>query len=49
MLALSTLAILLVSFILAANAVPVNNQPARAIGTVFAVYPGWDMDNGIAR
>ncbi|KAJ7876983.1 hypothetical protein B0H13DRAFT_2347407 [Mycena leptocephala] len=37
MLTLSNLAALLVSFTLA---------PAPTVGTVFAIYPGWDMDNG---
>ncbi|KAJ7243513.1 hypothetical protein C8J57DRAFT_1477157 [Mycena rebaudengoi] len=46
MLTLSSLAALLVSFTLAVSAVPVNHQPSPAIGTVFAIYPGWDMDNG---
>ncbi|KAJ7816792.1 hypothetical protein B0H13DRAFT_1923371 [Mycena leptocephala] len=47
MLTLSNLATLLVSFTLAVNAVPVvHDQLAPAVGTVFAVYPGWDMDNG---
>ncbi|KAJ7908064.1 hypothetical protein B0H13DRAFT_1878974 [Mycena leptocephala] len=46
MLTLSNFAALLVSFTLAVSAVPVNDQPAPAIGTVFAIYPGWDMDNG---
>ncbi|KAJ7909233.1 hypothetical protein B0H13DRAFT_1877858 [Mycena leptocephala] len=31
--------------ILAANAAP-GVQPAPNVGTVFAVYPRWDMDNG---
>ncbi|KAJ7909227.1 hypothetical protein B0H13DRAFT_1877853 [Mycena leptocephala] len=45
MLTLSNLAILLVCSVLAANAAP-GVQPAPNVGTVFAVYPGWDMDNG---
>jgi hypothetical protein len=47
MLTLSNIAALLVSFSIGVSAVPVV-QPAPALGTVFAVYPGWDMDNGEA-
>ncbi|KAJ7909231.1 hypothetical protein B0H13DRAFT_1877856 [Mycena leptocephala] len=43
MLTLSNLATLLVCSVLAANAAP-GVQPAPNL--VFAVYPGWDMDNG---
>jgi hypothetical protein len=45
MLTLSNLAVLLGAFVLAVNAVPVV-QPGPDVGNVFAVYPGWDMDNG---
>ncbi|KAJ7366104.1 hypothetical protein DFH08DRAFT_1071727 [Mycena albidolilacea] len=45
MLTLSTFATLFVSFTLAANASP-SAQLAPDVGGVFAVYPGWDMDNG---
>ncbi|KAJ7312632.1 hypothetical protein DFH08DRAFT_973411 [Mycena albidolilacea] len=47
MLTLSNLAALLVSFSIGVSAVPVVH-PAPALGTLFAVYPGWDMDNGQA-
>lgn len=45
MLTLSNLAALLASFVLAVNASP-GAQPSPDVGTIFAVYPGWDMDNG---
>ncbi|KAJ7868537.1 hypothetical protein B0H14DRAFT_3861460 [Mycena olivaceomarginata] len=45
MLTLSTLVTLFASVSLAVNAAP-GAQPAPDIGAVFAVYPGWDMDNG---
>ncbi|KAF8145683.1 hypothetical protein K438DRAFT_1781688 [Mycena galopus ATCC 62051] len=45
MLALSNLAALLVSFSLAITATP-GAQPTPDVGAVFAVYPGWDMDDG---
>ncbi|KAJ7250112.1 hypothetical protein B0H12DRAFT_1234425 [Mycena haematopus] len=45
MLALSNLATLLVSFALATDASR-NAKPTPDLGSSFAVYPGWDMDNG---
>ncbi|KAJ7920313.1 hypothetical protein B0H13DRAFT_1867788 [Mycena leptocephala] len=49
MLALSKLSILLSSLVvLAVNAAPVG-PPTPDLGTVFAIYPGWDMDNGSAQ
>ncbi|KAJ6558325.1 hypothetical protein B0H19DRAFT_1070848 [Mycena capillaripes] len=48
MVALSNLAALLFSFALVANATPVV-QPTPDAETVFAVYPGWDMDNGVVE
>ncbi|KAJ6526812.1 hypothetical protein B0H19DRAFT_1275647 [Mycena capillaripes] len=45
MLTLSNLAVFFASFVLAGHAMP-SVQPAPDAGTVFAVYPGWDMDNG---
>jgi hypothetical protein len=47
MLTLSPFATLFASFALAANASP-SAQPATDVGGVFAVYPGWDMDNSAA-
>ncbi|KAF8143724.1 hypothetical protein K438DRAFT_1853180 [Mycena galopus ATCC 62051] len=41
MYSLSSLSILLASFVFMAKATPVPEA-----GTIFAVYPGWDMDNG---
>jgi hypothetical protein len=45
MLALSTVFALLASFSLAVNAAP-GVQPSPDLGSVFSVYPGWDMNNG---
>ncbi|KAJ6458974.1 hypothetical protein C8R45DRAFT_1109677 [Mycena sanguinolenta] len=44
MLALSNLASLLVAFAVAVKATA-GNGATPEIGTVFAVYPGWDMEN----
>ncbi|KAJ7328102.1 hypothetical protein DFH08DRAFT_331750 [Mycena albidolilacea] len=44
MLALSTVFALLASS-LAVDAAP-GVQPSPDLGSVFSVYPGWDMDNG---
>jgi hypothetical protein len=41
---LSVLATTLAAF--AVNAAAFGVQPAPQTGPVFAVYPGWDMDNG---
>ncbi|KAJ7867932.1 hypothetical protein B0H14DRAFT_3441572 [Mycena olivaceomarginata] len=46
MFTLSNLAFLVVSLSLAVNAAPLT-QPSPDVGTVFTVYPGWDMNNGI--
>ncbi|KAJ7859816.1 hypothetical protein B0H14DRAFT_2576979 [Mycena olivaceomarginata] len=45
MLALSTVFALLTSFSLVVDAAP-GVQPSPDLGSVFSVYPGWDMDNG---
>jgi hypothetical protein len=45
MLALSNLTALLVSFAFVVNAAP-SVGPSPDLGSVYAVYPGWDMDNG---
>ncbi|KAF7350033.1 hypothetical protein MVEN_01305000 [Mycena venus] len=40
-----SLATLLFSVVVA-NAAAAGIQPVPDVGTVFSVYPGWDMDNG---
>jgi len=47
MLNLSNLAALLVAFSLTVNAAT-DVQTTPDVGGVFAIYPGWDMDNGSA-
>ncbi|KAF7355885.1 hypothetical protein MVEN_00917200 [Mycena venus] len=48
MLTFCNLAILVTSLSLAVNATPLV-QPTPDLGTVFAVYPGWSMDNGASN
>jgi hypothetical protein len=46
MFTLANLVPLLISFTLTVRAAPVGVGPTPDVGSVYAVYPGWDMDNG---